>query len=119
MTSKKQHRITDCGIFDADSYCECNGKCIEMGYPPRPEIESAKKWIKQWFDARKTINDRHSSYALKHIMERHTDTYVSNGSFIRAAIELGFEYRRCTRHSVNVCFNASYKRLNNLIDELS
>lgn len=119
ITTNNKHRIIDCGIADVDSDCNCLYGCTETRPPPRHEIESVKEWIRQWFDVRKTINDMHSSYLLKHIMERHTDFYVSNGAFIQAAIELGYRYKRCSCSSVNAYFNASYKRIDKLFDEIN
>jgi hypothetical protein len=48
---------------------------------------------------RRTVNDRRSSYGLKHDAEHYfrdrgiADNYVSNGALIAAAIHLGFNYR--------------------------
>jgi len=70
-------------------------------------------------DKRKTINPKAgSSYGLKHAAQgfvRRLKTggpdngYVANGSFICAAIHMGFEYRRTDLNSPNVFFNMSSK----------
>ena len=66
------------------------GKC----HPPRQEqIELCKSWILNNCKPRKTINDTAFSYGLKHRVERDVKTYISNGAFIRAAIELGYKYK--------------------------
>lgn len=51
----------------------------------------------------KTINKQHSSYSLKHYVERlYKPFYCYNGSFIVAAIHLGF---RCVRSGSAEYFN--------------
>ncbi len=40
----------------------------------------------------KTLNQKRSSYGLKHLVERHYGRYCSNGSFIAAAIFMGFRF---------------------------
>lgn len=49
------------------------------------------QWLGQ-IDKIKTINDRHSSYGLKHVAEEDIG-YITNGVFITAAIHCGFPYR--------------------------
>ncbi len=57
------------------------------------------------------INERHSSYGLKHMIEHSgAADYVTNGAFIAAAIHAGFTYK-LTPHSPNVMFNISEKSL--------
>lgn len=43
----------------------------------------------------KKINKRHTSYGLKHYVERITKCSCTNGAFIVAAIYLGFRLLRC------------------------
>lgn len=57
-----------------------------------------------------TVNDRHSSYGLKHMMQRETGFYVTNGIFIAAAIHSGFVYK-VYPGSPNVCFGISERSL--------
>ncbi len=58
-----------------------------------------------------SINERHSSYGLKHMVEQDRDIdYVTNGAFIAAAIHAGFKYKLAP-HSPNVMFNISEKSL--------
>jgi len=52
----------------------------------------------------KSINGRDSSYGLKHVVEKATGKYCSNGEFICAAIHMGFKFRR---HGPNADFNMS------------
>ncbi len=58
----------------------------------------------------KTVNRRRGSYGLKHMAERDIGDYVSNGSFIAAAIHCGFPYR-LKPDSPNVWFGMSEKSL--------
>lgn len=41
---------------------------------------------------RKTMNPRNTSYGLKHRVENHFGTYITNGTFIAAIIHLGIPY---------------------------
>lgn len=76
--------------------------------PSKKEIEICKQWIKQFAQPKKaTKNGRaYSSYFLKHRVEAANGMacYVSNGSFIAAAIDLGFEWVRDDPASINVYF---------------
>jgi hypothetical protein len=81
--------------------------------PYLEEIEFCKKWINDNCTKTKTIRTRHTSYGLKHMVEKDSELewcgpyfYVSNGAFIQAAIELGFVYRPV---GVNAVFNISLK----------
>lgn len=80
------------------------------------ECNRAARFLK-YVEKRKTINPRAgSSYGLKHETEyfgnAHPEKigdhhYVSNGSFICAALHLGFEVRAVHLSSPNVLFNIS------------
>lgn len=76
--------------------------------PSQKEIETCKQWIKKYCQPKKaTKNGRaYSSYFLKHRVESTygLDCYVSNGSFIAAAVELGYEFVRDDPASINVYF---------------
>ena len=69
----------------------------------REEVELSKEWLRKCAKKQDLINLEHSSYHLKHLAERYTPEnkenkkisfrhYVSNGAFITAAIEEGYEY---------------------------
>jgi hypothetical protein len=94
---KSDEIINDCGIV-TDNYCQI--KCPHRKNCLKPdtttkkdEVQAAQKWIEQRCWERRTINWNRSSYGLKHDMERETKTYVSNGSFIKAAVYLGYRVR--------------------------
>jgi hypothetical protein len=69
------------------------------------QVEICKSWIKQWITKRKTINNKKWSYSLKGFVEKSSSEYISNGAFIRAAIDLGYTYRVS---SPNAYFNMSF-----------
>jgi len=79
--------------------------------PRREQVEVCKEWIRRWAVPRETINRIHNSYYLKQAVEAEADCYVSNGAFIQAAIELGYQYKRCGYLSPNAWFNMSFDRL--------
>jgi hypothetical protein len=80
------------------------------------ECNRAAHFLKH-VEKRKTINPRAgSSYGLKHEVEffcrsfqktKESDSYVSNGSFICAALFLGFDVKPIDLGSPNVYFNMS------------
>ena len=68
------------------------------------QFEVVCDWLKG-VDKTNSINDRHTSYFLKHIAERRAGIgHISNGVFIAAAIHCGFKYK-VTRSYPNVVFN--------------
>jgi hypothetical protein len=75
----------------------------------------ACKWLESNIIKIKTINKRHSSYFLKHIIESQIGEYVSNGVCIAAAIFCGFNYKKTFDDyglvHVNTSFNMSNKSL--------
>jgi len=76
--------------------------------PNKKEIEICKQWILKYCKPKPaTKNGRaYSSYFLKHRVESSggLTCYVSNGAFIAAAIELGFEWVRDDPASINCYF---------------
>jgi hypothetical protein len=72
------------------------------------QCSRAYEWLAP-VDKIKTINQRHSSYGLKHWVERcYAPYYCSNGAFIAAALLAGF---RVERDGPNACFNMAQKSL--------
>ena len=52
-------------------------------------------WLRENIAPIQTINSRHSSYGLKHIAETTSpNRYLTNGTFITAAMILGYKWRR-------------------------
>jgi hypothetical protein len=75
--------------------------------PEAKEVELCKKWIKHNCLQTKTIRPKLGSYQFKHIVERNCGVYISNGAFIQAAIELGYDYKPC---GINADFNMTASR---------
>jgi hypothetical protein len=55
------------------------------------EIVACADWC-HFQKVRQTINHQHSSYGYKHMVENWRGLYISNGSFIAAAVGLGFRH---------------------------
>ncbi len=72
------------------------------------EIEICKRWISTFISPRTTLNNQYSSYGMKHLVEDWAETYVSNGAFIAAAIDLGYRYKQGQAKSPNAVFNMSF-----------
>ena len=87
--------------------------------PGDEETALARAWIREWAEARCTINPRAHSYALKRAVEQWAGCAISNGAFIRAAVDLGFRFRRPTPRSSNAVFNmgsARWRRFHRLVE---
>lgn len=91
----------------------------------KEEIDRALVYVTVFIKHRKTINNKYTSYNLKHSVERyyrhHLKTqepnYISNGAIIVAMLQSGFEYRTDTEYfrnvgseSLNLYFNAKIPR---------
>ncbi len=79
------------------------------------DTESFQKicvWLKK-VNKIKTINRKHSSYYLKHVAEQEIG-YITNGVFIAAAIDCGFNFE--SDDSPNVFFNMSEKSIKQLVN---
>lgn len=78
------------------------------------EVAACADWIKEQRSI-KTLNRRHTSYGYKHRVEKWIGDrggphlYIANGSFIAAAIGLGFDFRPAHPRSPNCYFNFSEK----------
>ena len=75
-------------------------------------VRASMKYIEQNFDLIKTFNISHSSYKIKHIVQKKIEQYVANGELIIAMINCGFKFQRWPGTSANCFFNASRKSLN-------
>ena len=72
--------------------------------------ESLKNWIENNFYSRKTMNNQHTSYGLKHILERDTGMYFTNDEFKGGMIEMG--YTPHDTRELNWRFNISERSIN-------
>jgi len=80
--------------------------------PDRRHVRICKAWLQKYAIKCKTMNTRDYSYSLKHQVEYSRldsggDYYVSNGSLILAALELGYSYKR-VGDSPNAVFNLKF-----------
>lgn len=57
------------------------------------EVQAAAEWISRQERQSRLSKRSSSSYGLKHVMERETGTYVTNGAFIAAALIIGVPAR--------------------------
>jgi hypothetical protein len=107
------------GIFDdprantasiyQQRFHECRVKLLESV----EQCSRAYQWLAPVAKI-KTINERHSSYGLKHWVEQYNSPYYcSNGAFIAAALLLDF---KVDRDGPNARFNMSQRSLNERIE---
>jgi len=68
-------------------------------------LENIRQFIRINFKKRETINYLIGSYELKHIVERRTKEYVSNGELISSMILEGFDYKIDNKNQLNAYFN--------------
>lgn len=71
------------------------------------ELDAIMIYIDWFFSKTDRINMNHSSYGLKHIVERGIGVYVSNGELIAAMILSGYRYKVI---AINCVFNVKVKR---------
>jgi hypothetical protein len=83
------------------------------------QVAEATAWLQQVPRTKRVDHRSPGSYGLKHEVEDwaraqgHPTTYVSNGAFLMAAIQLGFIVQRPTkagRYSPNALINISRRR---------
>jgi hypothetical protein len=98
---EKEFLCTDNGIFDIDVATEKND------FPNKGEVTICEKWLKKNVEPRKKIKLNKSSYSYKHDVEEKAGKYVSNGAFIQACINLGYDV---FPHCPNAYFNFRMKK---------
>ena len=73
------------------------------------EVKNCIRWIDKFTVKVKRANFKiGSSYGLKHIVEHDCGDYISNGSFIVAALMRGYSIKPCDT-GLNCYFNMKYK----------
>jgi hypothetical protein len=88
----------------------------ERGPDPDPEqVGICRLWISENCRIRDTFNHTRNSYAFKHAVKYYTRSYVSNGAFIAAALELGYDIKMIGR-GPNALFNMGKKRKEKVSD---
>lgn len=98
--------------------------------PVPAQIEKCREWLRAHAEPTRGIRRRHSSYGLKHAVERWTRApgrsydqtdhfgrkwtgdyfYVSNGAFIAAALDEGYRAQRVRPGCLNAFFNLHVKK---------
>ena len=58
---------------------------------PQEEIDTVMNWIARNISARKTPLDGHTSYGIKHMLERDTRIYLTNNEFKDAMLQAGYK----------------------------
>lgn len=98
--------VTDEGLVSATLFDP--QKCP---VPRRDEIERCKAWIGKYCRRQSAFNFDDGSYTLKTAVESQArddkceKTYVSNGAFVQAAVELGYKAKAIDEYYPNVFFN--------------
>ena len=78
------YSITDTGVVLKKKFTETSR------LPTNSEIALCEKWLSNFSEPQARFNDIHTSYGLKHQVEKWAGTYVSNGAFIFAAYSLKY-----------------------------
>ena len=58
---------------------------------PQEEIDAIMNWISNSIAPRKTPLGGHTSYGIKHLLERDTGIYLTNNEFKDAMLQAGYE----------------------------
>ncbi len=80
-------------------------------------VEATANWLLQNVPATKTINEKHTSYGIKHTADKDIG-YVTNGVFIAAAIIADYPYK-IPADSPNVMFGMSERALREIASRRS
>lgn len=123
ITMDKEPSLADFGMsvrYEAEGLTpsECRTRIAEDRKALRHhvhEVEWTVAWLRENVAPITTINQRRTSYGLKHLAEKHYEPsgYLTNGVFIAAAIVAGYSYKTFP-DSPNVMFGmseASLKRI--------
>jgi hypothetical protein len=79
----------------------------DISEPDLEQVNKCREYIKQFL---KYNRRGHSSYGLKHSVEAYYKTYISNGSFIMAALLEGCNIERFNLSSPNARIFLDYKK---------
>jgi hypothetical protein len=101
-------------------YITHNGLSVMPGERPDAfQVRHCEAWIKRFARPRETVNFGIVSYGLKHLVEVWPFEgeiwpgrgYCTNGSFIEAALNLGYKFVSVGgEQSPNACFNMRFRR---------
>jgi hypothetical protein len=110
--SGAQQNLINTKYWIANTGLVLRSKCEQDGFvaPERDQVEYCKLWIKECCRRQRVFNRDAGSYSLKVCVEnkareeKREDTYISNGAFIQAAVELGYKVK-AHKDSPNAIFN--------------
>lgn len=71
------------------------------------EIDTVMDWIAEYISPRKTPLYGHTSYGIKHLLERDTRIYLTNNEFKDAMLQAG--YKPVEPNELNWCYCISKK----------
>ena len=71
------------------------------------EIDTVMDWIAEYISPRKTPLYGHTSYGIKHLLERDTHIYLTNNEFKDAMLQAG--YKPVDPDELNWCYCISKK----------
>ena len=61
--------------------------------PDETQVRMARVWLRSLAVTTVNINKKTTSYGWKHVAEKFAKNYISNGAFIRAAMDEGFKVK--------------------------
>ncbi len=61
--------------------------------PEQREVDISSQWLNENVNKGITARKWYSSYYLKHIVEKAAGKYVTNGAFIKAALDMGLPFK--------------------------
>jgi len=108
--------------MDRGDYITATGISVVPGDPPDPfQVKHCEAWIRRFARPQKSINHSITSYSLKHVAENWSYEgivwpdirgYCTNGTFIRAAVNLGYRYLPAgSGKNPNVYFNMHFLKI--------
>lgn len=118
MSIKNQEFIGADGIYSAHHKAQARDS---IKAPQQDEIDLCKEWLLEYGAKNKQINRKGSnSNAFKYYVEwwlcsQERAKDISNGAFIQAAIDLGYNYKKM---GLNAKFNIGSKGVNRFFDEM-
>ena len=108
--------VTTCGLETKEKWEASRNRAIRLDLDFRLQINKSILWLR-YVNKIQNVNTKHSSYGLKHYVERYLKTskypennYVCNGAFIIAAKLCEFKIYGLG----NVCFNMSERSIKSL-----
>lgn len=102
--------LSDSGFRVWESFDDDRATLAQRG----GEFDKVREWIWRNFNAIRTMNHRHTSYGLKHLVENDLGFHISNGLFIAAMAGAGY---RVDVIGHNARFNVSERSVAALVQQ--